>query len=163
MAVWTLRNARRSDLPVLQSFWHQMMDLHRELDARFRFDADVDRDVKRHLLEAIGSRHALVLVAEVEGQVVGYTLGWLHERRPIYPAGRYGFISDLFVMPIWRRQGIGRGLVAGMLEWFAKRDVTDIELFVAEANAGAQAFWQAMGFAPFLRLMRRPIRRETTP
>ncbi|MGC8668210.1 MAG: GNAT family N-acetyltransferase [Chthonomonadales bacterium] len=163
MAPWMLRNGRRSDLPVLQQLWHQMMDLHRERDARFRFGADVDRDLKRHFLEAMASRQALVLVAEAEGAVVGYALGWLQNRRPIYPAGRYGFISDLFVLPQWRRRGIGRGLVAAILEWFAARDATDVELFVAHANPDARAFWAAMGFEPFLDLVRKPLRHEDGP
>lgn len=158
MPSWMLRNARRSDLPVLMNLWHQMMDLHRERDARFRFDKDVDRDLKRHFLEALGSRQAIVLVAEAEGTLAGYVLGWLHQRRPIYPAGRYGFISDLYVVPAWRRKGIGGSLVQAAMDWLAKAGATDVELFVAEANPDAQSFWTSMGFEPFLRLVRRSVR-----
>ena len=156
-----IREAHRKDVPALALLWKEMMDFHSRYDARFRFAPDAYREIERHLLETVRSRSAQIFVAEAEGRVIGYILGEVHSRRPIYPAGTYGFISDISVTASCRRSGVGRELVRTLVAWFRREKVTAIELFVAEANPVSMAFWRAMGFADYLRLLRRDLTQET--
>ena len=149
-----MREANRKDVPAIAALWKEMMDLHRTFDARFEFAPNVMREVERHLVATIRSSGGRVFVAEAQGQVVGYILGEVHIRKPIYPPGTYGFISDLSVTAAWRRQGIGRALVETLMAWFKRAGVTAVELFVAEANPVSQQFWERMGFKHYLRLLR---------
>jgi len=87
-------------------------------------------------------------------QVVGYVLAYEAARPPVYPAGRYGFISDLFVLEPYRGQGIGRALVRRALLWLRTIGVTSVELLASEHNEHAQRFWEAVGFRRFLRMYR---------
>ncbi len=154
---FAIREARRQDARAVVSLWQEMMDFHGALDPRFRFAANAAREFEYHFISTIRSREAQIYVAEADGQVIGYILGEMHTRKPLYPAGRYGFISDASVRTTWRRHGVGRALVERLMEWFHRKGATTVELFVAVANPESTAFWQAMGFTDFLRLLRKEI------
>jgi len=155
-----IREANRRDLPALVALWQEMMDYHRGYDERFRFSANAPREVERHLLETLRSRAARIMLGEAEGHVIGYIVGEVHARRPIYPVGTYGFISDICVTAGWRRRGVGRALVGALDAWFAPQKVTSVELFAAALNPESIAFWRSMGYTDYLRLMRRDMDTE---
>jgi GNAT superfamily N-acetyltransferase len=152
-----IREANRRDISALVTLWQEMMDHHRAYDSRFRFSANAPREVEKHLLETLRSRASRVLVGEAEGRVIGYIVGEVHARRPIYPVGDYGFITDICVSAVWRRKGVGRTLVAALERWFETQRVTSIELFAAALNPESIAFWAQMGYTDYLRLMRRDL------
>ena len=154
----TIREAQRRDVGVVSDLWQEMMDYHSAYDGRFRFTGGVRRELERHHQESLRSKAARIFVAEAEGRLVGYILGEIHERKPIYPAGRYGFISDISVTAAWRRRGVGRRLVEKLDGWFRFECVTSVELFVLEANPVSNAFWESMGFGSYLRLVRRDMK-----
>lgn len=157
MQSYIIREARRHDGPAVTSLWKEMMDLHGTLDGRFRFESGASREFEKHFVATIRSRDARVLVAEESSEVVGYILGEIHDRKALYPAGRYGFISDICVSAVYRKRGMGRALVEGLMLWFRNRGITAVELFAADMNPESNAFWRAMGFVDFLRLMRTDI------
>lgn len=151
---FTIREARRQDVGAIVALWKEMMAFHEAYDARFRFAADAPKDFQNHLTAILRSRSARVLVAQAGDRVIGYIMGEIQPRKPIYPAGKYAFISDICVTQEHRRSGVGRALVQNLMEWFRQQGVTAIELFVAEANPISLAFWQAMGFKDYLRMLR---------
>ena len=141
----------------MTALWQEMMDFHGAIDGRFCFEPGAVREFERHFQATLRCRESRLLVAEAGGQVVGYILGEIHSRKPIYPVGRYGFISDISVSAAVRRRGIGRALATGMFDWFRLQRVTAVELFAAEANPASLAFWRSLGFNDFLRLMRHEL------
>ena len=155
-----VREARRQDVAAVSLLWQEMMAFHRERDSRFRFQPAAVKEFEQHFISTLRSRDAAIFVAESEGEVVGYILGEMHSRKPLYPIGKYGFISDVAVAYACRRQGIGRALVARLMEWFRRKGATAIELFVAEANPISEAFWTSMGFQGFLRLVRKELEQD---
>ena len=152
-----IRMATVRDVRVLAGLWREMMEFHRSLDPAFQFGPEAQTTIERHLRETIRSTGGCVFIAESGHRIVGYVLGEVQERKPIYPAGRYGFISDLAVTEARRRQGIGRALVEALLSWFKRHGVTAIELFILETNPVSTAFWESMGFRHYLRLLRRDL------
>jgi ribosomal-protein-alanine N-acetyltransferase len=51
------------------------------------------------------------------------------------------------VLPARRRRGIGRQLMAALLDWAAARGIARIHLEVAEDNDAACALYRGCGFA----------------
>ena len=156
-----IREARRQDVSAVSALWKEMMDFHLARDARFKFESGAVREFEQHFLSTLRSRDAQIFVAESHGQVVGYILGEMHSRKPLYPIGKYGFISDLSVRANHRRIGIGRALADRLMEWFRKKGATAIELFIAESNPVSDAFWKSIGFEGFLRLSRLELTGQT--
>ena len=154
-----IRDARGSDRDAIAAMWRELIAYHRAQDPRFLVAPDGERRYGRHTQEMMRSRDARVLVAQPGERepICGYMVVELQTRPPMAMPGVYGFVSDLYVLNSARRQGVGRLLFAEAQRWFAVRKAVAIELYIAEANPAAAAFWQAMGFDPFLKLMHRDI------
>ncbi len=85
----------------------------------------------------------LFLVAEVDGQVVGFldfTNG--HRRRT-----RHSGSFSIFVAKDWRQVGVGRALIRALLDWAAGNPLIEkVTLAVFSTNERAIALYQSMGF-----------------
>lgn len=94
--------------------------------------------------DAFGRRRALnVLVAEVDGRVVGYA-----SYAPGYNtdiAARELWMHDLFVQPAWRGHGIGRALVSAVAREAARRGFACLEWGVRASNTRALRFYRHLG------------------
>lgn len=151
---FTVREAKRHDVNTIVLLWKEMMDFHGQYDSRFTFAYNAPREFEKHLLSVMRSRDARVFVADNGGAAVGYISVEVHNRKPIYPIGRYGFVSDISVTESWRRCGVGRALAETGAAWLRQEGVTVIELFAAENNPTSMAFWKSIGFTDYLRLLR---------
>ncbi len=108
-----VRRATRADLPVL-------------LDLRLAFDretlgGDLPADqvephrsqVADYLASHIDGDTYLAVVAESAGRIVGMG-GLVLVARPPNPRSRYsreGFIVNVYTLPLWRRNGVGRAVI----------------------------------------------------
>jgi ADP-ribose pyrophosphatase YjhB (NUDIX family)/GNAT superfamily N-acetyltransferase len=83
-----------------------------------------------------------VLVAEMEGQVVGFLA------LSFVPAlsGLRALIDDLAVDPAHRRQGIGMALVEAAIQRADRRGATHLLVDTSRGDEAAQDFYQASGF-----------------
>ena len=154
-----IRDARGADREAIAAMWRELMAHHRARDSRFRVAPDGERHYSRHMQDMMRSRDARVLVAETaeKAPICGYLVVELQHRPPMALPGCYGFISDMYVLESARRQGVGRLLFEEAQRWLAVRKAVAIELYVADANPEAAAFWEAMGFGSFLKLMHRKL------
>ncbi len=150
-----IREANKKDIANLCTLWRKMMLFHENLDERFRFTKNAAREYSRHIANALHARNMRVFVAEMNGEIIGYIFGEVQERSPIFPVGRFGFVSDIYVTEEWRRKGVGRRLFYKMREWMLKESITAIELLAAERNPHSVAFWESLGFVSYLRLLRK--------
>ena len=65
---------------------------------------------------------------------------------PFQPARRIAEVTNLGVARHARRHGVGRALMREARAWAVQRGVAAMELGVHEFNAGAIAFYEALGF-----------------
>lgn len=89
-----------------------------------------------------------VWLAVFGDQVVGFISGAVLES-PV-PSLDYtvGTISNLYVLPRYRRHGVGAALVAHLMEVFAQHDARHVELSYLVRNESGAEFWTSQGFAP---------------
>lgn len=152
----TIRRVEPRDAAAIARLWQELSDYHVGLDERMpRPTRGSAQRYAERLLQRRDDPDTRTLVAEVDGEVVGYILGAVIDLQPdLFAHQDTGFIADLYVDPAHRRQGIARELVETLNAWFERRGVRQIELQVASANPDAIAFWEAVGSRPITIRMR---------
>ena len=153
-----LRRAELRDLGDILLLWEEMMRFHAALDPRLEVGSEGASYMRQVFREWLGSEDCRVLVAEAEGQIVGYIVGRVADNPPVFRLRTYGHISDICVAPQWRRQGVGRHLYQALQEWFKEQALSVVQLNVAHYNSTSLAFWRAMGFEDYRHHMWKEIR-----
>jgi len=153
-----VRRAGLRDVDDLLPLWEEMMRFHAALDPRLEVGSEGASYMRGVFREWLRSEDCRVLVAEAEGQIVGYIVGRVADNPPIFRLRTYGHISDICVSPEWRRQGVGRRLYRALREWFKEEGLSVVQLSAAHRNPTSLAFWRAMGFEEYLHHMWSEIR-----
>jgi L-amino acid N-acyltransferase YncA len=85
------------------------------------------------------------LVAELDGQVAGYTYASQHRTRAAY---RTSVDVTVYIAEGARRSGVGRALYGKLLPTLAKRGFHAAFAGIALPNEGSIALHESMGFTP---------------
>jgi len=97
--------------------------------------------LKAHLF---GDRaYAEALIAEAQGQAVGYALFFFNYSTFLTKPGIY--LEDLFVLPEYRGRGIGKALITSVGKIAVDRDCGRLEWSVLDWNQPAIDFYQNIG------------------
>jgi ribosomal protein S18 acetylase RimI-like enzyme len=99
------------------------------------------------LRRAVAESPAYVLVAEVQGRVIGSIIGTFD--------GWRGNIYRLAVHPDYRRRGVARALVAEVEKRLTQQGVKRITALVEKDHPLPMAFWEAVGYRVDERIVRR--------
>ncbi|BAZ43719.1 GCN5-related N-acetyltransferase [Chondrocystis sp. NIES-4102] len=98
-------------------------------------------DLQNHLFGNQVSVEAIV--AECEEKLVGFALFFPNYSTFLTKPGIY--LEDLFVLPEYRRQGIGKAMLIYLGKLAVKRGAGRLEWSVLDWNQSAIAFYQTMG------------------
>ena len=88
----------------------------------------------------------VVLVAERDGKVLGYTYAGVEGNDYMSLRGPAGVLHDIVVDPDHRRNGVGRMLLDATLEALKARGAPRVVLSTAERNQSAQRLFDRAGF-----------------
>ena len=92
------------------------------------------------LRQFLGDENAWVHVAEADGEIIGYCLGFDHYA--FYANGRVSWVEEIMVREDKRKEGIGRDLMDAFEEWARSRG----SRLVGLATRRAAPFYQALGY-----------------
>jgi ribosomal protein S18 acetylase RimI-like enzyme len=113
------------------------------------------------IANTLNDTHTRVIVAEEDGEVVGYVMGVIVDLLPeVFEAERSGFVADIFVLAEARGQGTGRALIEAMKRWFRGRGIHHFEWYVASSNKDGIAFWRAVNGEEVMLRMRANIEEQ---
>jgi ribosomal protein S18 acetylase RimI-like enzyme len=127
-----VRPATQEDIETVRELWEALYREGPEPDHQRKEWPDIADDVRRGIDEHVA------LLAENDGEAVGFLLA--HARSP-----RVGYVSDLYVRPERRRDGVARALVREGARLLEREIVT---LDVDASNDAAFAFYGRLGFHP---------------
>ena len=145
-----IRRATRSDRAVVLAF-------HRELYIKFRDQItapdvlplfayrDLDTTLREDVDGLLSARDAIVVLAELGEQVVGYVSGHV-EVDPRRELSRKGVVEDWYVSPDARGRGVGRALLDNLIERFRGADCEVVESGTWAFNEGARKAHAKAGF-----------------
>ncbi|MGI6255506.1 MAG: GNAT family N-acetyltransferase [Acutalibacter sp.] len=87
-----------------------------------------------------------VLLAFVSGEPVGFLCGLVYRSACYWRSSAQ--VTELYVRPSHRRQGVARGLMERFLAACRQAGVGEVTLVTGADNQASRAFYQSMGFAP---------------
>lgn len=97
--------------------------------------------LKEHLFGS--PKYIEAILVESAGQAVGFALFFHNYSTFLTKPGIY--LEDLFVLPEFRRQGVGKALLTKLAKIAIERDCGRLEWSVLDWNVSAQAFYRSMG------------------
>jgi len=116
------------------------------------FDENWDRPWPHRDVEPALFEGKLVLLAEAEGEPVGYAFGELD------PQG-YAHVNIVYVVPEKRRQGVTKALLAAFGGRAREAGIEHLTLDVATSNDVGREVWRRLGFTEWAQRLTVPIAR----
>jgi ribosomal protein S18 acetylase RimI-like enzyme len=143
-----IRAAVRTDLPAISKLGALLVRTHHDFDAR-RFIAATSQ-TEGGYASWLGSQlqepNVFILVAELEGAVIGYAYAGVEGYDYMSLRGPAGVLHDIVVDPQHRGYGVGRLLLDAALAQLERRGVPRVVLSTAERNESAQRLFARAGF-----------------
>ncbi|MBN2328876.1 MAG: GNAT family N-acetyltransferase [Candidatus Omnitrophica bacterium] len=148
-----IRRADRSDFPAVTKLWLEMMEYHLSLDPRFELSFDSEQAYAEYLDSIFDNYDYAVFVAQIHGEIVGYTIAMILSNPAVFSLSRYGFIAEMMVTKEHQRSGVGSHLWNFVRRWFHRRGVSVIQLNVSPNNERGCQFWKRVGCSEFLHIL----------
>ena len=143
-----IRPAISADTPRLGVLGALLVDTHYDFDPR-RFLKPRDRtpaDYGGFLRRQLENPDVVILVADDNGDVIGYTYATVEGYDYMALRGPAGVIQDIIVDPEFRGRGAGSLLLDTVLAKLESRGVPQVVLSTAERNEAAQRLFARKGF-----------------
>lgn len=134
---YSLRAALPQDLAAIAYLIHQLA-VYEKLEHQVTGDI---ANLQDHLFGSDPKIEALI--ADVAGNAVGFALFFTNYSTFLMQPGLY--LEDLFVLPAYRRQGIGRAMLHHLKNLAQERGYGRFEWSVLDWNRSAIAFYQSFG------------------
>ena len=143
-----IRPAAPVDLPAVGRLGALLVRVHHDFDPQ-RFIAATPRTEQGYasfLGTQLEEPDVIVLVAERDGEVLGYTYAGVEGYDYMALRGPAGELHDIVVDPAHRGHGIGRMLLDATLAALEARGAPRVVLSTAERNEPAQRLFAHAGF-----------------
>jgi GNAT superfamily N-acetyltransferase len=104
------------------------------------------------LLRIVAAYRGCLLIAETNSTPIGFIAAYVGEDAdPMLEdnAREHAYVRDLFVLPNWRRMGVGRKLVMVAERHFTGQGVSRIRLAGSALNEQMQNLCKGMDFRPY--------------
>ena len=154
-----IRGATPADIPAIGRLGALLVRVHHDLDPK-RFIPATSRTEQAYgsfLGTQLDEPNIVILVAERDGEVIGYTYAGVEGHDYMSLRGPAGVLYDIVVDPAHRRQGVGRMLLDATLEVLKARGAPRVVLSTAERNEVAQRLFDRAGFRPTMIEMTREL------
>ena len=143
-----IRPATPSDVPAIGRLGALLVRTHYDFDPQ-RFMAATPQTEERYgsfLGTQLDDPNIIILVADEDRGVVGYTYAGVEGNDYMALRGPAGVVYDIIVDPVHRRQGIGRMLLKATIEALKAKGSPRVVLSTAERNVSAQHLFDSTGF-----------------
>ncbi|GAB2563384.1 arsinothricin resistance N-acetyltransferase ArsN1 family B [Spirosoma aerophilum] len=134
----TIRFATPDDAPAMLAIYAPYIT---GTTITFEYEVPTVAEFTRRI-EAIHQQYPY-LVAEVNGEILGYAYASKHRDRPAY---QWSVETSVYVHPVGHRQGIARQLYTMLFEFLYRQGYYNAYAGITMPNPKSEAFHQTMGF-----------------
>ncbi len=154
-----IRPARPEDMSAVGKLGALLVRTHHDFDAQRFLEASphAERGYASFLGSQLSDPDTIILVAERDGEIAGYTYATIEGVDWVSLRGPAGVLHDIIVDPAHRGAGAGRMLLDATLAELRKRGAPRVVLSTAERNHAAQRMFTLAGFRPTMIEMTREL------
>jgi ribosomal protein S18 acetylase RimI-like enzyme len=145
-ARFTVRPGRRDDAAEAARLWIQSAEEHTLYDHVYSTVTDAEKIMSRFLADLSSNSYSCLLVAERDGEVIGFLSGELREGSLTFKPKTWAAVEDVYVAPGYRSLGVGHSLFEEFQKWAQVKGADGVSLQVAAGNARARKFYEELGF-----------------
>lgn len=153
MTALEIRPYTDSDFPAVVAFVSMIQEHERERGgSNRRLGGKIAVPYAHHICGKAAMDGGVMLMACMSGAPVGFLSAWpdRDEDPLIEPETRaHGYVSDIFVLPNWRRTGVAIKMIAQTEQHFRTRGIARLRIGAVSANTAAAGFYQKSGFKPY--------------
>ncbi len=158
-----VRVATEADIAPLVPLLVRLKRLNEEFDPLLKVRADVDDRAREILQHDLSNPRAVVLAAEGVGsdkdKVVGVVRAQVRER-VFYTPELEGVILDIYLLPLYRRRGVGEYLLQEATSHLKEKGAGLVTAEFPTQNEIAVRFYAKRGFRPITALHARALERS---
>ena len=155
-----LRPAREADVASIVPLLLRLKRLNEEFDPLLKVRDDAEPQAREIVRAQIADPKSVVLVAEGSGadrdKVVGFVRAVVRER-PFYAPQHEGVIVDIYLLPLYRRRGVGEYLLAEVSAALKAKGAGIVTAEFPAQNEIAVRFYAKRGFRPVTSIHARPL------
>ena len=144
----SIRPATRADMRVVGRLGALLVRLHHDFDPQRFMSASpqTEHGYGSFLGSQLSDPEVIVLVAERDDEVVGYTYAGVEGVDYMSLRGPAGVLYDIVVDPAHRGHGVGRKLLEATVAALAAKGSPRVVLSTAQQNEAAQQLFEHAGF-----------------
>ena len=144
----TIRPATQADLTAVGRLGALLVRVHHDFDPERFIPAtpQTEQGYASFLRTQLDEPNVLILVAEQDGELLGYTYAGIEGIDYMSLRGPAGVLYDIVVGPAHRGGGVGRKLLDATVLAIKTRGVSQVVLSTAERNESAQRLFAHAGF-----------------
>ena len=136
--MFVIRQYTKEDIAAIVPRKSQLTRLHAAIDPGYYAPArNADGEFENYLRKRVNDADFKLLVAKDNDRCVGYVMGWIEQRPPIYLKRTVGYLSNIFVDEACQKQKVGENLYRGIEAWFKHKKVDFIEIRADARNSAA--------------------------
>lgn len=145
-----IRTATLNDIDILLEFEQGVIKAERPFDVTL----DADPITYYNLEELILSDDASLVVAEIEGKIIGSGYAMIKPARHYLNHEFYSYLGFMFTLSDYRGRGVNNKIIEILKQWSVSKGLKEIRLTVYDENHGAIRAYEKAGFKKHIIEMR---------
>jgi len=152
----TIRPFRLNEIQNLEKL-HTALCLDPDVEEDIIVNEENTRKWRKQLLDFHKEDKNQILIAEMDGEAVGYILFYnpINERFGFKTKHCFGGILELYVMPEFRRRGVAKQLIQRCVNYLKSKGAVDVRVDVLMRNEKAMNLYQRLGFKDWVAILKK--------
>ncbi|HYA58454.1 MAG TPA: GNAT family N-acetyltransferase [Thermoplasmata archaeon] len=155
-----MRPAREADIPAILPLLLRLKHLNEEFDPLLKVRPDADEQGRHVLRTQMSDPKAVILAVEGLGpdkdKIVGFVRAVVRER-PFYMPEHEGVILDIYLLPLYRRHGVGEFVLREVSQALKAKGAGVVTAEFPAQNEIATKFYAKRGFRPITHIHARSL------
>ncbi len=130
------------DINLIKPLWEELNSMHKKKSTYFSDDfSNFSFEKRKQKLTQKDKVLILICRKKDNNEVIGYCISSITNDSE-------GEIDSIYIKPGYRKERLGSKLMNKSMDWFAKENVTNVEILVAHGNEEVLSFYEKFGFYP---------------